>query len=226
MLKALHKKRGLKRIFIVTLVIFAGACAFVGGLRWWTHASYGGRIFRSVEALPVEEAPTPRVAIVFGAGLWRDGGPSPVLYDRIATAVELYRAGRVRKLLLTGDNRFHNYNEPDVMRQTAIEMGVPAEDLVPDYAGRRTFDSCYRAREIFGVRRAILVTQEFHLDRALYLCNSLGIDSIGLVADRRAYTRGAHFWWRVRELPATFGAWSNLNLLRPTPILGEKIPIE
>jgi SanA protein len=112
------------------------------------------------------------------------------------------------------------------MRQTAAEMGVPAEDLVPDYAGRRTFDSCYRAHEIFGVRRAILVTQEFHLDRALYLCNSLGVDSIGIVADRRDYTRGAHFWWRVRELPATFGAWSNLNLFRPTPILGERIPIE
>lgn len=225
MLRA-RNKRGLKRIFVTLLAVFLAACAFVGGLRWWTHASYAGKVYRSVAALPEEGAPTPRVAIVFGAGLWRDGGPSPVLYDRIATAVELYRAGRVRKLLLTGDNRFSNYNEPDVMRQTAINMGVPAEDLVPDYAGRRTYDSCYRAREIFGVRRAVLVTQEFHLDRALYLCDSLGIDSIGVAADRRAYTRATHFWWRVRELPATLGAWSNLNLFRPTPILGEKIPIE
>lgn len=225
MLRALNK-RGLKRIFYTFLGVFTAACAFVGGLRWWTHATYAGRIYRAAEALPEDGASSQRVAIVFGAGLWRGGGPSPVLYDRIATAVDLYRAGRVRKLLLTGDNRFSNYNEPDVMRQTAIHLGVPAEDLVPDYAGRRTFDSCYRAREIFGVSRAVLVTQEFHLDRALYLCNALGIDSIGVVADRRAYTREAHFWWRVRELPATFGAWSNLNLFRPTPILGEKIPIE
>ncbi|HEV2915238.1 MAG TPA: ElyC/SanA/YdcF family protein [Pyrinomonadaceae bacterium] len=219
------KGRRRKRVIARLLAGAGAACLLlVGGLRWWTHISYGGKVYNTVAAVP--EDPEPRVAIVFGAGLWRDGSPSPVLYDRIRTAAELYRAGKVRKLLLTGDNRFHNYNEPDVMRQTAIELGVPADDLVPDYAGRRTYDSCYRAHEIFGVRRAILVTQGFHLDRALYLCDSLGIDSIGVSADRRAYTRDAHFWWRVRELPATFGAWINLNLFRPTPILGERMPIQ
>jgi len=223
MASALNKKR-LKRIAAWLLAFVAAACLAIVGLRWWTHASYGGKVYRSVAAVPLDAEP--RIAIVFGAGLWRDGGPSPVLYDRIKTAAELHRAGKVRKLLLTGDNRFDNHNEPDVMRQTARELGVPEEDLVPDYAGRRTYDSCYRAREIFGVRRAILVTQEFHLDRALYLCDSLGIDSIGLVADRRAYTRDAHLWWRMRELPATLGAWANINLFRPTPILGEPMPIK
>ncbi len=113
----------------------------------------------------------------------------PALYDRVATAVDLYQRGLVNKLLLTGDNRFVNYNEPEAMRRTAVKLGVPDEDLVLDYAGRRTYDSCYRAREIFGVNRAILVTQAFHLDRALYLCDAFGIDSVGVVADRRNYTQ-------------------------------------
>ncbi len=149
---------------------------------------------------------------------WTHKRPSPILYDRVAVAAEPYHAGRVRKLLLTGDNRFDNYNEPAAMRQTALEMGVPDQDLVLDYAGRRTYDSCYRAREIFGVRRATLVTQEFHLDRALYLCNSLGVDSIGVAADRQAYG-GSRLWWSTRELGALATAWLDIHLLHPTPIL-------
>ena len=147
----------------------------------------------------------PRIAIVFGAGLTRSGEPTPALYDRVATAVDLYQRGLVNKLLLTGDNRFINYNEPEAMRRTAVKLGVPDEDLVLDYAGRRTYDSCYRAREIFGVNHAILVTQAFHLDRALYLCDTFGIDSVGVVADRRNYTASAQTWWSIREAVATVG---------------------
>jgi SanA protein len=148
------------------------------------------------------------------------------LYDRVATAVELYRRGLVSKLLLTGDNRFVDYNEPEAMRRTAVELGVPAEDLVLDYAGRRTYDSCYRAKEIFGVQRAMLVTQAFHLERALYLCEAFGIDGIGVVADRRNYTQTSQTWWSIREAAASFAAWIDVNLTRPTPVLGEPLPIE
>jgi len=116
-----------------------------------------------------------------------DGRPTPALADRVWTAAALYKAGKVRKLLMSGDNRFINYNEPETMRQYALAQGVPDEDIVLDYAGRRTYDTCYRAEHIFGVQDAILVTQWFHLDRALYTCGKLGIDAVGVAADRRDY---------------------------------------
>jgi SanA protein len=199
-------------------------CLLLGiGFARWVHAVYKPGIYNSVSALPATDEP--RVAIVFGAGVWRGNRPSPVLYDRIATAVELYKAGKAQKLLMTGDNRFANYNEPAVMRETALEMGVPDNDIVLDYAGRRTYDSCYRAKEIFGVRRAVLVTQAFHIDRAMYLCHSVGIDCVGVVADHQDYSDHSRFWWSTREVGATFVAWLDIHLLHPTPVLGDKIPI-
>ena len=215
--------RRLKRVLILLLAIALILVVAAAGVNAYAHSAYAGRIFSSVSDVPIESPP--RIAIVFGAGLWRDGQPTPVLYDRVATAAELYKAGRVTKLLLTGDNRFVDYNEPEVMRQTALQLGVPDEALVLDYAGRRTYDSCYRARDIFGVSRAILITQAFHLDRALYLCNSLGVDSLGLIADRRTYTTDAQIWWSIREMAATLGAWIDLNVTKPIPVLGEKLPI-
>lgn len=222
------KRRRLLKL-IVLLVAIAGAFSLALvvaaiGLRVWNEREYDERAFARIADVPT--AQSPRIAIVFGAGLWNDAStPSPVLYDRIATAAELYRAGRVRKLLLTGDNRFKDYNEPEVMRRVAREMGVPDEDLISDFAGRSTYNSCYRAREIFAVRDAVLVTQEFHLNRALYLCNSLDVGSIGVEADRRSYGRRSRAWWQVRETLATVRAWVDLNLLHPTPILGERLPI-
>ena len=106
-------------------------------------------LFASPRIFTKEGVPAGRVAIVFGAGLWRDGTPTPVLEDRVRTAANLYFEGKVEKLLMTGDNRFVEYNEPESMRQFAISLGVPDEDIVLDYAGRRTYDSCYRARDIF-----------------------------------------------------------------------------
>jgi len=100
---------------------------------------------------------------------------------------------------------------------------VPAEDIVLDYAGRRTYDSCYRAEEIFEVKQVIIVTQRFHLDRSLFLCNAMGISSVGVVADRRVYQSLP--WWELREVLATIAAWWDVNVRRPVPVLGEKLPI-
>lgn len=212
-----------KRFFRITglvlliLIVAAVAMQIRVATRW------RDRRYANVGAVPVESQP--RVAIVFGAGVWSNGEPSPVLYDRIVTAVDLYKAGRVNKLLLSGDNRFANYNEPGVMRETAMELGVPEADLIQDFAGRRSYDTCYRAVAIFGVRRAIVVTQAFHLDRVLYLCNGLGIDSIGVVADRRTYGSD-RYDWAVREFIARTWAWGNINVGATAPILGEREPIE
>ena len=101
------------------------------------------------ETFSINNAPAKRVAIVFGAEVKRDGTPSTVLRDRVETAVELYKNGKVKKLLMSGDNRFVNYNEPESMRQYALKLGMPDSDIVLDYAGRRTYDTCYRAKEIF-----------------------------------------------------------------------------
>jgi vancomycin permeability regulator SanA len=159
---------------------------------------------------------------VFGAGVWQNGEPSPVLFDRVLTAVELRRANRAGKLLMSGDNRFENYNEPQTMKETAMKLGVPESEIVLDYAGRSTYDTCYRAKEIFGITKAVLVSQEFHLDRAIYLCESLGVESVGITADRRNYGTSQTNGWARRELFAVLAAWFDLNIRKPKPILGEK----
>lgn len=171
------------------------------------------------------EAPPRPVVIVFGAGLTRNGEASAVLRDRIQTAARLYFAGKARKLLMTGDNSTIHYNEPEAMRRYALSLGVPEADIVLDYAGRRTYDSCYRARAIFGVHQAILVTQGFHLPRALYLCNMLGIEAVGVPAENFRYRRASLLFWNVRELAATLTALIDVHFTRPLPVLGQPEPI-
>jgi SanA protein len=169
--------------------------------------------------------PTRRVAIVFGAGLWRDGSPTPVLIDRVTTAANLYFAGKVEKLLMSGDNRFVDYNEPEAMRQLALSLGVPEDAIVLDYAGRRSYDTCYRAKVIFKVDQAILVTQAFHMPRVIYLCNRLGVDSVGVESDLRIYRKSSILYWNIRELPATVAAYWDVNVSHPIPVLGDPLPI-
>jgi vancomycin permeability regulator SanA len=169
-------------------------------------------------------APYRRVAIVFGAGLRRDGTPTGILRERVETGAQLYFAGRVEKLLLSGDNRTESYNEPEAMRQYALSLGVPADALVLDYAGRRTYDTCYRAMAIFGLEQAILVTQKFHLPRALFTCNALGLQAVGVEAGGR-YRRLLMLIWNVREQLATLGAFSDIYIERPVPVLGRREPI-
>ncbi len=217
-------RKFFKRLFITLFLLGAIGAAIVVIFNVWLHAAYANRIYASMDDLPRDDPP--RIAIVFGAGLTRSGEPTPALYDRVATAVDLYQHGLVSKLLLTGDNRFVDYNEPEAMRRAAVKLGVPDEDLVLDYAGRRTYDSCYRAHAIFGVNHAILVTQAFHLDRAMYLCDALGIDSVGVMADRRDYTAGSQTWWSIREAAATAAAWLDVNVLKPIPVLGQEMPID
>lgn len=182
-----------------------------------------------IYALPrtysISDIPAERAAIVFGAGLWRDGSPTPVLSDRVAVAAELYFSGKVEKILLSGDNRFVDYNEPAAMRELALQLGVPDEALALDYAGRRTYDTCYRAVAIFGLEGAILVTQAFHLPRAIYTCNMLGLPSSGVEADQREYNRRSVFYWNMRELGATIGALWDVHFSHPIPVMGEPLYI-
>jgi len=185
----------------------------------------GSELFaRSHTASPADVEPAP-AAIVFGAGLWRDGSPTPVLEDRVATAVDLYFSGKVKKILMSGDNRFVYYNEPGAMKTYALSLGVPEEDIVQDFAGRRTYDTCYRARAIFGLKDAILVTQSFHLPRALILCSGVGIQATGVSADRRVYTTRSQVYWNLREVPAILISFWEIFVSHPEPVLGNPEPI-
>lgn len=165
--------------------------------------------------IQVKDAPKRDVAIIFGAG-YNAHSLSPILADRVATGVALYKSGKVRKLLMTGDNRAASHNEPAVMCRAAVKMGVPRKDIVLDFAGFRTYDSAYRARHIFGVQNAILVTQAYHLPRALFTAHALGIDAVGVVADRQEYGQ-VMLRYQVRELLASENAWVESRITHPRP---------
>jgi SanA protein len=157
----------------------------------------------------VEGVPQRPVAVVFGAAVYGDR-LSAVLRDRMETAIALYHTGQVERLLVSGGSDAVTYDEPGAMRAYAIERGVPAEHVLTDPAGLRTYDTCYRARNVFGIESAVLVTQAFHLPRALLTCGGMGIDAVGAVADRRPY-RGAR-WYEMRETAATLVAiWDVLR---------------
>ena len=185
---------------LIRSIIWAGLLVTIFPILVWLlfKVVYSDRIYS------VEEAPDGySVAIVFGAGLHWDGSPTPVLRDRVKAAVGLYDQGKVQKLLFSGDNRYVDYNEPGAMHEYALELGVPEEDIVLDFAGRRTYDTCYRANAIFKVDKAILVTQRFHLPRAIFLCDQLGIKTQGVESDLRAYSTYSLRYWNLREILAT-----------------------
>lgn len=212
------KRRIYRLLRWILVALFLGGIVIVMP-RLITAVQTWGRVFT------VDNVAPHRVAIVFGAGLWRDGSPTPVLRDRVEVAARLYFSGKIEKLLMSGDNRTIYYNEPGAMHDYARELGVPEEAIVLDYAGSSTYNTCYRAQEIFDVHEAILVTQSFHLPRALYLCRALGMAAVGVPADIRLYSARNLLYWNLRELPATFNALVEVHLTHPEPILGEREPI-
>lgn len=151
-------------------------------------------------------APGQPIAIVFGAGLRRDGTPTLVLADRVATAASLYREGKTQALLLSGSTHGARYDEAEAMRTLALSLGVPSEAILLDKEGNRTLDTCLRAHQAFGIHSALLVTQRFHLPRALVLCEALGMQAAGVQADRSRYSTRAQWFWEIRELPASLVA--------------------
>ena len=201
-------------------LVMAGAVVLPFLWQSWVNDRYGASIYS------VADAPSQRVGIVFGARVYPSGRLSGMLRDRVETGVALYQAGKVEKLLMTGDNSRADYNEPDAMKAHAVSLGVPAADIQVDYGGRRTYDSCYRARDIFQVSSAILVTQGFHLPRALYLCDQLGLPAVGVASDISRYDPRSVAWSETREIPALLGALVDVVRRAPPPVMGDPIPIE
>jgi vancomycin permeability regulator SanA len=173
--------------------------------------------------ISLQTIPKRDVAIVFGAGVLPSGQPTEYLRNRILTGVNLYKAGRVSKIVMSGDNSSVHYNEPDAMKRYAVTLGVSASAIVEDFAGYSTYDTCYRAGAIFGIKRAIVVTQGYHLPRAVMTCRSLGIDTIGVAASREG--KDSALTYIAREYLSTDKAIVEL-VVRPKPaVLGTYEPI-
>ncbi|MGN1372139.1 MAG: vancomycin high temperature exclusion protein [Candidatus Coprovivens sp.] len=160
--------------------------------------------------------------LVLGAGIW-DNKPSPMLKDRLDEAINLYQKGLASKIIMSGDHGQEDYDEVNIMKYYAISAGVPSEDIFMDHAGFSTYESIYRAKEIFNVKKAIIVTQKYHLYRALYIAKELGIESYGVGADPRKYSNQL-----IREgreaLARNKDFFQVLLNIKPT-YLGESIPV-
>lgn len=184
-------------------------------------AKYDQHIHTSASAVPAVYT-----GIVPGARVYSDGRLSHMLEDRVASAARLHKEGKIRKILLTGDHGKEHYDEVNAMRKALRRMSVPDKDIFLDHAGFTTYDSLYRARDIFAVKDCVIVTQRFHLPRSVYTARKLGLECSGFVADRREYTAASHTWSKFREFFSKMKAWVQVNVTRPKPkVLGERIPI-
>lgn len=175
--------------------------------------------------VPAAQVKPAQTAIVLGAYVYATPGRlSPVLQDRVDTAIDLFRAGVVDSLLMSGDHGQDDYDEVNWMRIYAEQKGVPTSKIFLDHAGFNTYDTMVRARRVFQVESAVIVTNRFHLDRAVFLALSQGIRAEGVVADKRGYMEASYY--EQREFAARCKAFLNVYLLRPDPaFLGEPVPI-
>lgn len=205
------KRRRLRRGLAVLALCCALLLAGVLGLSGYVVLSTRDRVLTAGDTPPEGVD----CILVLGCGVYADGSPTPMLYDRLARGVELYGAGWSDVLLLSGDNRSADYNELATMDRVAQDLGAPAEAITLDYAGLSTYDSLYRAREIFGVTSLVIVTQDYHLSRALYLAEALGLEAWGVAAEgedrpgqlyrelREILARDKDFFWAIFQPEAT-----------------------
>ena len=170
------------------------------------------------------EVPHAQAALVLGAQVMPNGAPSSMLSDRIDAAAELYEAGKVDKLLLSGDHSRANYDEVGTMKRILLARGIPAQDIFTDHAGFDTWDSAQRAKRVFDVSTAVVVTQGFHMARALYDARRAGLQVTGFSADRRDYG-GVMAKLRLREAAARVKTMGDVVTGADPHFLGTEIPI-
>jgi vancomycin permeability regulator SanA len=203
-----------KRFRVPLLMVIALAIAIPGGSVLLVRLSSGGQIYS------VAEVPAAPVAIVLGAGLEPDGSPKPYLQSRLEDARALYTSGKIRAILVSGDNSRTSYDEVSSMTAWLVDHGVPADRIVRDHAGFDTYDSCVRANRIFGITKAIVVTQDFHIPRAVYLCSHAGIETTGIGSP----TADSGFRNHVREIPAAIKAVADVAIGPDPKFLGNHEP--
>ena len=186
----------------------------------WVTGSVCGQIISQEQAASLESVDC---VVVLGCQVRSDGTPSHMLEDRLKRGVALYMRGGARKLLMSGDHGTAGYDEVDAMKRFAVDAGIPSEDVFMDHAGFSTYETMYRAKEIFGAKKILVVTQQYHLYRAVYIAQALGMEAYGVAADYRSYS--GQFSRDVREMLARVKDFG-MTVIQPKPTyLGETIPI-
>ena len=213
----------MKRKYKVLIFVIAGIALLIG----ITAVSLSAYMVKATEkniftADTFENDEKADCILILGAGV-KDGKPKPMLRDRLLTGIELYKSGAADKIIMSGDHGRADYDEVNVMRSFAIEQGVRAEDIFLDHAGFSTYDSVYRAKEIFCAKRVIIVSQKYHLPRALYVAEKLGLDAYGVAAADVSY-RGQGYR-EAREMLARAKDFCNAALKRKPRLLGDVIPV-
>ena len=208
-----------KRLLIIAAVLAALAAGTVFVPDIIVVSSAKDRIITADEAAELENTDC---VLVLGAGV-RDGNPTPMLRDRLITGILLYKSGAAPKIIMSGDHGREDYDEVNVMKSYAVENGVPDGDVFMDHAGFSTYDSVYRAKAVFEADSIIIVTQKYHLYRALYIAERLGVNAVGVSADLDDYS--GQLKRDLREIAARDKDFFSC-LFKPEPkYLGEKIPV-
>ena len=209
----------MKKVIIIMIIIFIALIAIVFGINLFVKKSTKKQIITEKEVVNLDDIDC---ILVLGAGIWGDR-PSHMLEDRLLTAISLYENNVSDKIIMSGDHGRKEYDEVNIMKDFAIEKGVPSIDIFMDHAGFSTYESIYRAKEIFQAKKIIIVTQEYHLSRSLYIANQLGIEAYGVGADPRQYAGQAYR--ELREILARDKDFVKC-IFKPKPTyLGEIIPV-
>ena len=208
-----------KKIMIILVILMILAIAIVLGINFFVILTSKSNIVSHEDAKKLENVDC---ILVLGAGIWGNS-PSPMLEDRLLEGIALYEEGASPKIIMSGDHGREEYDEVNVMKNFAIQKGINSEDIFMDHAGFSTYDSIYRAKEIFEVKKMIIVTQEYHLYRALYVAKSLGIEAYGVASNPREYA--GQVFREIREILARDKEWAKC-IIKPLPTyLGETIPV-
>jgi len=215
--KGILKKLWKKKMLVSALILLLGFLIFLA-INFYIPKVSSSKIFEEIDDVP--EAQT---ALILGAKVYSDGTLSDVLADRTIKGIELYKNGKVSKILVSGDHGRTEYDEVNAIKEYLLSNGVLGDDIFLDHAGFDTYDSLYRAREIFEVESLVIVTQEFHLPRAVYIGNALNIETYGYVADRQSYLADSRN--RMRESLARIKAFGNVTFKSKPKFLGDAIPI-
>jgi len=208
----------MKKIFYIGLPLMVSLALLVFlinvGITWSTRED----IHKEVKNISNKE-----VGIILGARVYSNGTMSDILKDRVDTGIELYKKEKVKKLLISGDHGQEKYDEVNTIKNYILKKNIAPEDIFLDHAGFDTYDSLYRAKEVFQVKSAIVITQEFHLPRAVYIGKSLNINTIGMIADKQPYLGMARY--KTRECLARIKAFLNVILKSKPRFLGDIIPV-